>query len=79
MDVCANTGKYEELSSKSHGGGDKDGLDPTLAELEREHEEITKVKAETDTLSHVTATVWGGVLSARGRHTSFRDGITAWP
>lgn len=38
-------GKYDEIGSKSGtGGGDKDGMDPTLALLEKEHEEITKVQ-----------------------------------
>lgn len=38
-------GKYDEIGSKSGhgGGGDKEGMDPTIALLEKEHEEITKV------------------------------------
>ncbi|CAM9192401.1 unnamed protein product [Discosporangium mesarthrocarpum] len=38
--------KYEEIGSKTgHGGaGESVGVDPALAQLEKEHEEITKVK-----------------------------------
>lgn len=37
-------GKYDEIGSKSgHGGGDREGGDPNIAMLEKEHEEITKV------------------------------------
>lgn len=38
------SGKYDEIGSNGgHGAGEKEGLDPALAVLEREHEEITKV------------------------------------
>ncbi|CAB1110978.1 unnamed protein product [Ectocarpus sp. CCAP 1310/34] len=38
--------KYDEMGSKSGhgGGGDREGLDANIAMLEKEHEEITKVK-----------------------------------
>lgn len=40
------SGKYEEMSSKSGhaAGGESQGMDPNAAMLEKEHEEITKVK-----------------------------------